>query len=357
MDKPRMTANMQAKAPPLHGAFSSGTSPGEADSPHLRLPLVRLLELVMILQSERFPNARRLAEICGVSRRTIYRDLTTLETAGLSILYVPERQGYQLGKDCLLQPPQLDEHEALALLVASHFASIPDPFGSLLPVRKALTKVFQSLPASLRNHLANGGELITATAPVSEAPKERRAIHQAILNALLHRQRLRLWYREGGQGPSATTDFGLYRLARLEGQWALVGHSSAHDDVRLYWLPWLERAEATGEAYAIPPRFQLERFLAKQQPNRRDRATEVHLRFSAKLAAVVRDMPERSGQKKRPGPDGTLELVLNVERFDEIVHWVLSFGDQVEIIEPEELRKAVCDWAAQIIRRHSLDES
>ena len=97
--------------------------------------------------------------------------------------------------------------------------------------------------------------------------------------------------------------------------------------------------------------------MAKQQPNRRDRSTEVRLRFSARLAAVVRDMPESRGQKRQPGPDGTLELVLKVESFDEVAHWVLSFGDQVEVIAPPELRKAVCDWAEQIIRRHSLGTS
>ena len=62
---------------------------------------------------------------------------------------------------------------------------------------------------------------------------------------------------------------------------------------------------------------------------------EVHLRFSARLAAVVRDMPECSGQEKRPGPDGTLDSVLKVETIDEIVLWVLSFGDQVEVIGPK----------------------
>ena len=85
--------------------------------------------------------------------------------------------------------------------------------------------------------------------------------------------------------------------------------------------------------------------------------TEVHLRFSARLAAVVRDMPESIGQEKRPGPAGSLELILKVERFDEVVHWVLNFGDQVEVIGPEELRREVCDWAEQIIRRHSLGAS
>ena len=67
--------------------FARGVARFEAGRRDLRLPLARLLQLVMILQSERFPNVRRLAEMCGVSRRTIYRDLTTLETAGLSIVY------------------------------------------------------------------------------------------------------------------------------------------------------------------------------------------------------------------------------------------------------------------------------
>ena len=52
----------------------SSVGPGPR-SPALRVPLARLLQLLMILQSERFPNARRLSEACEVSRRTIYRDL------------------------------------------------------------------------------------------------------------------------------------------------------------------------------------------------------------------------------------------------------------------------------------------
>ena len=45
--------------------------------------LARLLRLVMILQSERFPIARTLATECEVSRRTVYRDLEVLEEAGI----------------------------------------------------------------------------------------------------------------------------------------------------------------------------------------------------------------------------------------------------------------------------------
>jgi predicted DNA-binding transcriptional regulator YafY len=326
----------------------------ESHAPHLQLPLARLLQLVMILQSQPFPNARQLAELCGVSRRTIYRDLSILETAGFSVVYRSDRQGYQLERECLLQPPQLDEREALALLLESEFGGIPEPFGSLLPARLALTKVFHSLPAGLRDRLAGGAELIAESSPAASAlPEERREVHLAILNALLHRQRIRLWYREVADSPLSTTDFGLYKLARVQGQWALIGHSSSHDDVWLYWLPWVEQALATGEPYAIPPRFRLDRFLAKLRPEHDDRLTKVQLRFSANMSAIIRDMPEVIGQSKQPGPNGTLDVILEVETLDEVLSWVLSFGDDVEVIGPAEFRKSLCEWAERIVRRHA----
>jgi predicted DNA-binding transcriptional regulator YafY len=283
--------------------------------------------------------------------------LTILETAGLPIVYQPERQGYELARDCVLQPPQLDDREALALLILSRVGSIPDPFGSLLPGRKALTKVIHSLPAGLRNRIANSGELLPNADAAAEIPKERQTAYETILGALLHRQRLRLRYREHDLSTVSTTTFDLYRLVRLQEQWALIGHSSADRGIRLYWLPWLEEVRTTGEEYSIPPRFQLERFLQELQPRQGDQSKEVHLRFSAQVAPLIRDLPGKSGQKMKQAADGTIDLVVKVETLDQIIHWVLGFGDQVEVIEPEELKIAVCDWANRIIRRYATVSS
>jgi proteasome accessory factor B len=321
----------------------------------LRLPLARLLQLVMILQTERFPNVRRLAEACAVSRRTIYRDLTILETAGLSIVYMPEQQGYQLGRECLLQPPQLDEREALAILMLSRFGSIPDPFGSLLPARGALAKVVQALPIGVRDQVADCGELLPEGATPPDPSPERLTIYEAVLSALSTRRRLRLWAREHALGAVSTTDLGVYQLAKIQGQWALVGHSLVHNAVRLFWLAWLEAAELTGEPYAIPPRFRLKRFLNRSQPGRRDRLRKVHLRFSASVAPVIRDMPLREGQMQFAGPDGTIDVFMMVQSVNEIVSWVLGYADQVEVIQPAELRNLLRDLGERIVRQHSPD--
>jgi predicted DNA-binding transcriptional regulator YafY len=139
----------------------------------------------------------------------------------------------------------------------------------------------------------------------------------------------------------------------LQGQWALVGHSSVDLRVRLYWLTSIESARATGEDYAIPPRFRLENFLEESRPPRGDHWTAVRLRFDARVAPSIHDVPaQKSAEMMPPEPDGTIELVMTVESVEQIVPWVLSFGDAVEIIEPEELKAAVCERARRTVRRY-----
>jgi predicted DNA-binding transcriptional regulator YafY len=312
--------------------------------------------LLMILQSERFPNASRLAEACAVSRRTIYRDLGILDAAGISVLYHPDRQGYELVRGCLLQPIQLEEKEALALLIVSRLGCSDDPFGILRHARNGLAKVVRALPGALRDRISRSGELIVEKTTDLPLPPDRQPIYETILGALSRRQRLRLWYREADSSQVLTTKLSLYRLARMRSQWSLVGHSSSHREVRLFPVPYLQRLELTEEPYTIPPRFRLERFLgqwsnSEESPPRQN----VQLRFSARVAPAIKDTLHQDGQQLSSGPGGELNVSISVQVLDELVVWVLGFGDQVEVLKPEALRSAVRDWAERIARIHTRD--
>jgi predicted DNA-binding transcriptional regulator YafY len=318
-----------------------------------RLPLARLLQLLLILQSERFPNATRLAEACGVSRRTIYRDLTILEAAGITVLYQPDRQGYRLARECLLQPPQLDDMEALALLIMSRLGFAQDPFGLLPHARTGLAKVLQALPVPLRGRVTSCGELIPDERSNLEFPPERQAIYETILSALSQRRRLRITYRDDMQSEAVTTLLSLYRLARIRCEWSLVGRSSLHREVEIFRVPWIERIELTDQPYSIPPRFRLGRFLEKSRRGHSAPRHDVLLRFSPRVAPAIRDAPYPKDQTLTPSPSGELDLFLSVETLDDIVFWALGFGDQVEVVSPEELRLAIREQAERVASIHS----
>jgi predicted DNA-binding transcriptional regulator YafY len=321
-------------------------------SPAPPLPLARLLQLLMILQSERFPNARRLAEVCEVSRRTIYRDLATLEAAGIDVLYQPERQGYQLARNCWLQPTQLAENEALALLILSRTKCSGLPAGLVRHAQTGLAKVVQSLPGDLGQRMAISGELLVDDAVPGTLPPDRQSVHETIYRAMSERKRLTIWYSDNEREPMAATDFGLYRLARNRRQWCLVGHSAADRKVRVFEIARIERLELTDEPYSIPPRFRVERFLERSNCERLFRDREARLRLSPRAAEWARETLAAPDQRQSPGPDGAIDLFVSVAHVDDLVPWLTFYGDQVEVIEPEELRSAVREWAERIARVH-----
>ena len=66
----------------------------EPDAP--RGQIIRMWRILLALRSRVARNTRDLAELCEVSRRTIFRDLRALSEAGVPVEYSMERQGYRL---------------------------------------------------------------------------------------------------------------------------------------------------------------------------------------------------------------------------------------------------------------------
>ena len=227
-----------------------------------RFPLARLIQLIVLLQTERCPNARRLAEICEVSRRTIYRDIAALAGAGITVLYRSDRQGYQLAQNVFLQPPKMEEREALALLVSCRQWGSGDDLGLSRHANQAIDKLVQCLPEGMRTRLLAAAEILSDALDHLESSPIRREVDDRILVALTQRRQVRLRVRETGTSAAETTKLGIYRLAKVHGFWCLVGRSTRHCRVLLIPLDQIEQVELTEDPYSIPPRFNLVRFLA-----------------------------------------------------------------------------------------------
>jgi predicted DNA-binding transcriptional regulator YafY len=309
----------------------------------LSFPLIRLLQVLMILQSERYPNARRLAEACAVSRRTIYRDLATLDAAGITVIYRPERQGYQLARDDFLRPPQLLEEEAMALVLLSRNQSLDHRFGLQPHARTGAAKVVQVLPEELRGRVIRSTEMLEEESIPFRDGGESRKTYELILAALSVRRRMRLEYRDERTNSTLATKLSLYRLARIARQWCLVGRSSAHREIRSFRISRIENLEMTDEVYTIPPRFRMDRFLARMHHRHPETTQEVILRFGAEATSTVEQDIRDDYEKLVRDAKGGLELTLVIDEIDEIILWVIGFGDQVEVLKPAKLRTAVQD--------------
>jgi predicted DNA-binding transcriptional regulator YafY len=337
------------------GSATPTAEPGPAQS---REPLARLLRLVFLLQTERFPNAGNLAKLCGVSRRTIYRDLEVLEKAGVPVRFNSERQGYQVSRGFSSPPSALEESEVLALLALSQQWTEGASLGLARIARGGASKLAQTLPAESRERVFAAAEPFNgapgSAVPSGEAAGEKRDVNDALLAALAQQKQLRLWYRESSAAAVECTKFSLYRLFLHDGRWLMVGRSSLHRRVLIVALDWVEKIVLTDDRSIVPPRFNLERFLGLAwRIERKPHRDHVALRFSPKAAPRVDGTTWHRTQKRVPLSDGGLDLHFVVEGVDEMLGWVLSYGDEVEVLEPPELRELVVKIARRVVERHA----
>ena len=185
-------------------------------------------------------------------------------------------------------------------------------------------------------------------------PPDRQPIYETILRALAHGSGCGSGIASMIGTPSRRPTWACIAWLAIHGQWSLVGHSSAEGKVRIFRLPWIERLELTDEPYTIPPRFRLDRFLEKSGCDCTAAGHEAQLRFRAGMLRRGRETPRGTPVRwSIPGPAEHSTCSSRSRHLDEILIWVLGFGDQVEVLEPEPLRLALRSWAERIVRIHS----
>lgn len=120
----------------------------------------RLLDLIQALRAHRLPvSGQVLAQQTGVSIRTLYRDIATLQAQGADI-QGEAGVGYVLRPGFLLPPLMFSEQEIEALVLGSRWVAgrADDPLA--IAARSALTKIAAVLPEHLSEELENSTLLI-----------------------------------------------------------------------------------------------------------------------------------------------------------------------------------------------------
>lgn len=110
--------------------------------------LTRITSILIQLQSKKIVTAKEIAERFEISLRTVYRDIKTLQEAGVPISS-ENGVGYFIVEGYHLPPVSVTEEEANALIISEHFIqkqgdiSLAKNFDSLLFKIKSILKNFQ----------------------------------------------------------------------------------------------------------------------------------------------------------------------------------------------------------------------
>lgn len=226
--------------------------------------IARLTAILTRLQSGKLVTANQLATRFSVSVRTIYRDMKTLELAGVPV-YTEEGKGYSLMEGYKLPPVMFTEKEANALVTAAHVINKTRDASLVEEYSTAIDKI----KAVLRLGTKEKALLLSQRIAISPAFTENTSSNSLaqIQAALTGFKVLKITYQSSNTGDLIEREiepFGLYYS--LEENWLVIAFCRLRNDFRMFRLDRIKSLMTTEKTFA-PHEMTLASYLEQKQKN------------------------------------------------------------------------------------------
>lgn len=206
----------------------------------------RLLELLQILRRHKFPvSGGWLAAELGISLRTVYRDIATLQAQGAQIDGEPG-VGYLLRPGFVLPPLMFSVEELEAIVLGSRWVANQSDERLTSAANNALAKIAAVLPPPLREELDTSGMLV---GPVARRKAEGQRLAE-IRQAIRGEQKLQVIYLDS-KGKRTTRVIWPFALAFFEQARIVSAWCEKRNDYRHFRVDRIVRLSPCNQMYEV----------------------------------------------------------------------------------------------------------
>lgn len=204
----------------------------------------RLLDLIQLLRGYRRPvSGAVLAEALGISLRTLYRDIDTLNAQGAQI-DGEAGLGYMLRPGFMLPPLMFSEEEIEAIVLGSRWVADRADAALSAAAGNALAKIAAVLPQDLKTSLDTSSLLIGPGNTIAAGDTELPVIRQAIRSE----RKLRIRYLDG-KGSDSRRTIWPFALGFFDRVRVVVAWCEMREDFRHFRTDRIGKVQVTDKRY------------------------------------------------------------------------------------------------------------
>ncbi|HOT93375.1 MAG TPA: YafY family protein [Anaerolineae bacterium] len=310
---------------------------------------VRLISLIMLLQSRPTWKAADLAEELGVSERTIHRYMGMLEELGIPLY--SERGpygGFALVRGYKLPPLVFTAEEATVLYMGANL--VGEVWGQTYKdaVTAVTAKLDNVLPDDLRQEVASVQQSLVISGLAARDYRPWEPIIHTLRECIMHRHCVRLVYQSFALEETCR-DIEPYALTFYGGLWYVVGFCRLRQAMRTFRVDRIQQVTPLKIPFTIPRDFSARDYITKTLSFEQNYTVVVHI--AAEVAPHIR---ERYGHWMHltEQPDGSVTARFGVSTLEWATGWVLSYGCAVRVLEPPELIVRVQAEAEAVLRQY-----
>lgn len=324
---------------------------------HEKGRIYRLLRLITLLQTGRHFLAEDLARQVKVSLRTLFRDLRLIKDAGVPLVYDPRNRTHYIEQSFFLPPVNFTMAEVLALMMLVRRYSSSSTVPVLPAATSALMKIESTLPRDIQAYCGTVVDKVAARhLPMTDATRTSRAFEQ-LWHAAGRHETVEIAYDSYYEGKEIHTRLDPYRLMFAARGWYAVGYSHKDAEVRTFKVDRVASLRGTSARFTPDPQFSLAKYFGNAwQMIRGGCEYDVSILFSPKVAGNVEEVLWHPTQQTERLFDGSLRYRATVDGVHEIAWWVLGYGKEAIVEEPEELREIIVEHIKAMSRAYGLQK-
>lgn len=316
-----------------------------------------LFFLVEFLKLHPYASMDRLCRELGVTSRTVYRYIAALQSRSVFVQFDEARGGYYLASKSYIQSLYFSPEEALAIQMALTARPLRNtPFGQA--AQSALSKIdaatFSAIEIS--PDAINASFVIEPAALADQSKCEE--IFDILQKAWRLRQTVEMEYNSKNDPPDTprTRLVDVYGAFSQKSKWYMVGYCHHCESLRTFRMIRIRQIRLTEQFYTIPDTFSIEEYIREAwNLFRGEPKVNVAARFAPSIAHLILEEKYHPTQQVEKQPDGSVIMRAQVMGWREFGWWLQGFGDQVEALEPPELRAEFLRLGKKLTQLYSAD--
>ena len=294
----------------------------------------RLFKIVYYLLDKGSATAKELAERFEVSIRTIYRDIDALSGAGIPVYTETGRSGgIHLLSDFVLDKTVISEQEKQEILSALQ--------GLAVMSGEYKKDMLEKLSALFQVHSVSWFEIDFSRWGDKTQDNKKFEMLKA---AIIHRNCIKISY-VSSYGRTEERVIQPIKLYYKSKDWYIKAYCRVREDFRIFKLNRILQWELLEEQF-LPLDF------PKIQDNINRKDNRITLCFPKEMAYRVYD--EFDINQIQFKENGDLTVTADMPEDDWLIGYLLSFGAQVDIIEPVYLKKILAEKAKEIYEKYKV---
>ncbi|MFC1894082.1 helix-turn-helix transcriptional regulator [Chloroflexota bacterium] len=307
----------------------------------------RLLKVEHLLyQNPKGLKVEEIARLCGVNKRTTYRDLGALESElGLPIWGEGIRRGIVEGY--LLPPIHFTLAEALNIFLAARlmlsYAHRYDP-----NIASTFTKLNSIVTPPLRDQIQK------TIGWMQSLPKNDKFLHTltTLAEAWVSQHQVKISYRALTKEKAAERIIDPYFIepAAPGHSCYVIAYCHRTDSLRTFKIERIVDIQVMSDSYVLSSGFDANAYLGSSWGISVEGGLKtIKLKFTPEISRIMEETMWHPSQVLECQSDGSVIMTLRITDTAELRSWILGWGEKIQVLEPDEIRQNIIETAKAML--------